>query len=64
MRRRARTAGGDGLNLLLVTLVVDLGEVAARFDGAGTDPTQRWPEAVNKEHGIEQADSFMASGSR
>ena len=61
MRRRSRTVGGDGLKLLLVMLVVDLGEVEARTDGAGADPAQRWPEAVNKGHEIEQVVSFMAS---
>jgi len=29
--------------------------------GISADPTQRWPEAVNKGHEIEQAVSFMAS---
>ena len=61
MRRRSRTTGGDILKLLLVPLMVDLGEVEVRFDGASTDPAQRWPEADNEEHRIEQAISFMVS---
>ena len=41
--------------------MVDLGEVEARTGGAGAYPAQRWPEAVNEGHEIEQAVSFMAS---
>ena len=29
--------------------------------GIGADPAQRWPEAVNEGHEVEQAASFMAS---